>query len=221
MEKEKMQKVAPIALIIIIASALAYASDAQPISISDRFVCDVNRDGAVDLKDVYEVALAVGSYLGHSRWNSKADVNQDMKIDMLDVYIVSSCFGEKPEVAIYAKIRIYPRCLNLRKHGKWVTCVISLPEEYSVFDIDFSSLMLNHSISADRRFLCFADCDGDGRYVLIVKFDRQAVVELIQKQHGISCKIRSVTLTLTGALIDGTSFQGSDAIKILMKKPHC
>ncbi|MDH7564078.1 MAG: dockerin type I domain-containing protein [Candidatus Bathyarchaeota archaeon] len=216
-----MQRIIPLALIIMVAGALMYASDAQPIGIGERLTGDVNHDGKVDLKDVCEVTLAVGSYPGHSRWNSEADVNQDKRIDMLDVYIVSSCFGEKSEAAICAKIRIYPRCLSLKSRGKWVTCVISLPEGYSVFDIDVSSLMLNRSISVDYRFLCFADCDGDGRYVLIVKFDRQAVVGLIQKQYATSCKFRSVTLTLTGTLADGSPFQGSDTIKTVINKPHC
>ena len=59
-----------------------------------RFLGDLNGDDKVDLKDVYAVSMAFGSYPGHPRWNSFADINGDNKVDLKDVYIVSHNYGE-------------------------------------------------------------------------------------------------------------------------------
>jgi hypothetical protein len=59
-----------------------------------RFMGDVNGDGKVDLKDVYVISLAFGSYPGHPKWNPVADVNRDNKVDLKDVYIVTRNYGK-------------------------------------------------------------------------------------------------------------------------------
>jgi parallel beta-helix repeat protein len=51
-----------------------------------RIIGDINGDGVVDMKDIYGVALAFGSYPGHRRWNPDADLNQDGKVDIKDIY---------------------------------------------------------------------------------------------------------------------------------------
>jgi len=59
-----------------------------------RFVGDVNGDDKVDLKDVYAVSLAFGSFPGHPRWNPSADINRDNQIDLKDVFAVSKRYGQ-------------------------------------------------------------------------------------------------------------------------------
>jgi len=59
-----------------------------------RWFGDLNGDDKVDLKDVYIVTLAFGSYPGHPRWNPVADVNRDNKVDLKDVYIVFRNYGK-------------------------------------------------------------------------------------------------------------------------------
>jgi hypothetical protein len=49
-------------------------------------VGDVNGDSKVDLKDVYAVALAYGSYPSHPKWNPNLDINNDNTIDLKDYY---------------------------------------------------------------------------------------------------------------------------------------
>lgn len=56
---------------------------------------DLNGDGKVDVKDVAPVALAFGSYPGHSRWNPLADINKDGKVNVKDVALVSRAFGSE------------------------------------------------------------------------------------------------------------------------------
>jgi hypothetical protein len=54
---------------------------------------DINGDGKVDVKDVSVVALHLGSYLGHERWDERADVNGDGKVNIFDIAIVCRNFG--------------------------------------------------------------------------------------------------------------------------------
>jgi len=55
---------------------------------------DVNGDGKVDLVDVYQVAMAYGSYPGHPRWDPACDSNGDLKIDLIDYYTVTRNYGK-------------------------------------------------------------------------------------------------------------------------------
>lgn len=55
---------------------------------------DINADGKVDMKDIYLVIKAFGSYPSHPRWNPNTDINNDNKIDMKDVYIIVKNFGK-------------------------------------------------------------------------------------------------------------------------------
>jgi len=66
----------------------------SPILVKIKMLGDVNGDGKVDMKDIYVVAKAFGSYGGHPSWNSNADLNSDGKIDMKDIYAVAIRFGE-------------------------------------------------------------------------------------------------------------------------------
>ena len=52
------------------------------------------RDGVVNLIDVFAVAKAYGSKLGDPSWNSKADVNGDKLVNLLDVYRVARDYGK-------------------------------------------------------------------------------------------------------------------------------
>lgn len=55
---------------------------------------DVNGDRKVDLKDVYAVAKAYGSFPGHPRWNPMCDINNDGKVDLKDYYITCKNYGK-------------------------------------------------------------------------------------------------------------------------------
>ena len=179
----------------------------------EGLVGDVNDDGIVDLKDVYEVSMALGSYPGHAKWNPQADISTDGCVNLLDVYIVASHFGETTTPEIVARIRVYPHCLNLRSRGKWVTCSIELPERRDVHRIDISTVVLNLVIPANQERAHFENCYDVSR--LIVKFDRRAVIDMILGHSGFKERFGTVTLTVTGKLVDGTLFKGSCSIKII------
>jgi parallel beta-helix repeat protein len=57
-------------------------------------VGDVNGDGKVDLKDVYAVAKAYGSFPGHPKWDPNCDINNDLKVDLKDYYTTCKNYGK-------------------------------------------------------------------------------------------------------------------------------
>jgi hypothetical protein len=57
-------------------------------------VGDANRDGKVNMADIYLVIAAFGSYPEDPRWNPDADIDRNGKINMLDIYIVVKNFGK-------------------------------------------------------------------------------------------------------------------------------
>jgi PKD repeat protein len=57
---------------------------------------DVNGDGKIDLKDVFRVGKAYGSYPGHPRWDPACDFNKDNVVDLKDYYPVCKHYGEDP-----------------------------------------------------------------------------------------------------------------------------
>ena len=59
-----------------------------------ELIGDINSDGKVDVKDVYEAAIAFGAKPGESRWDSKADLNGNNEIDLADLFIICQHFGQ-------------------------------------------------------------------------------------------------------------------------------
>jgi predicted GH43/DUF377 family glycosyl hydrolase len=122
---------------------------------------------------------------------------------------------------IPVEICFEPSSLNVRSKGKWITAYIELPEGYDVDDINVSSLLLNETISVDPCApTAIGDYDSDGVPDLLVKFDRAKVqsyivahIDLTELARG---RFMDVTLTITGKLDDGTPFQGSDTIRVML-----
>jgi hypothetical protein len=104
---------------------------------------------------------------------------------------------------ISAEVRIIPKTINLASKGKSITCYIWLPDEYDVTDIEPDSIFLEDEIrpeefSADQQ-----------KQVAIAKFNRLDVQAILEGGE--------VGLKITGQLNDGTSFEATDAIKVLNK----
>ncbi len=116
-------------------------------------------------------------------------------------------------IIINASTSMEPAILNSKLKSKWITAYIELPQGYDVSDIDVSSIMLNDTVPAEPKPTAIGDHDNDGVPDLMVKFDRNAVSELILSK-GIM--YGSVTLTVTGKLNNGTQFEGSDTIRVRM-----
>jgi hypothetical protein len=100
-----------------------------------------------------------------------------------------------------------PDVLNLRSSGKLVTVYVELKEGFNVSDIDTSTLKLNDTIPALSSPITVGDYDEDRILDLMVKFDRQQVIEAL----GSGTQM----LTLTGRLSDGRPIAGIDFIRMM------
>ena len=106
---------------------------------------------------------------------------------------------------IKADVAITPDTLNLKSKGKWISCRIWLTEDYNVADIDPNSILLEEEIPAG-----WVGLEGQAA---LVKFSRQDVCQMLAELDVLG----QVELTVSGELIDGTRFEGTDAIKVIDK----
>lgn len=103
---------------------------------------------------------------------------------------------------LHATVDIDPNILSLKSQGNWITGYIELPD---ISLIDVSTVVLNDNIHAENKNMEIGDYDNDGQPDLKVKFDREAVKEIITSEGPLDLKI-------TGNLFDGTPFEGWDTI---------
>jgi hypothetical protein len=105
-----------------------------------------------------------------------------------------------------AKIHIVPDTINLKSQSdkNAVTAIINLPFGFSARQIDVSTVKLNINGT-----LISAMAPNKKSFAFIVKFDRQQVINALQGLNG------KVTVTVTGALKDGTQFTGTDIITVI------
>lgn len=120
-------------------------------------------------------------------------------------------------ISIPATVDIDPDTLNLKSKGKWITAYIELPECYDASNIDCSTIRLEGTLpsaSCDRPLeSVIGDYDDDGIPDLMVKFDRQSVIDYLE---DISVEDNDkVELIVTGYLMDSTPFEGRDIIRVI------
>jgi len=109
---------------------------------------------------------------------------------------------------VIATVDFDPDTLNQKSKGKWVTVHIGLPEGYDVNDIDINSVLLDGLSRADSSPTEIADHDGDGLDDLMLKFDREAVIEKLEPGE-------EVEISVSGELGDGTPFEGTNIISVI------
>jgi len=63
-------------------------------SIKVTIIGDANRDGHVDIIDLYAVGKAIGTGSSTSNWNPNCDFNDDNAINPLDLLDVSKNYGK-------------------------------------------------------------------------------------------------------------------------------
>jgi len=117
-------------------------------------------------------------------------------------------------------VDIDPDTLNLKSEGQPVTAYIELPTGYDVGNIDVSTVRLcvgqvgvcpeEASIHAEEHPTGVGDHDGDTISDLMVKFDRQELIQLLGEQRG------ETLLTISGRVDPpGESSAGSDTIRVI------
>ena len=157
-------------------------------------------------------------------------IENDLDCDAYDVYIpiiiennlslFNLTYDERPESCnvveeIVALVDIHPDTLNMKSNGRYVTAFITLPDEADLVDIDTTTIQITN-ISGDEitGFLIddsftpvIGDHDEDEILDLTVKFDRQALILLLQ--------IGDKTITVEGDTLSGRHFSGSDTIRVI------
>ena len=121
-------------------------------------------------------------------------------------------------IEIVATVDIKPDTFSFKRRAEWVTGYIELPEGYDVKDINISTLLLNGFFPAAPKPTEIGDYDSDGIPDLMIKFDISALhleTNIASQDTG----FMNVEVTVTGELYDGTLFQGSDTLKIILLKP--
>ncbi len=127
-------------------------------------------------------------------------------------YLAVPLSGKKE---IEAAVDIRPNTLNRKSKGKWITAYIELPGGFDVADIDVGTLAITElngtplgiPIYAELSPTNISDYDSDGIQDLMVKFDRKTLSQLLVPGNPV--------LKLKGQLSDGTTFQGSDTLRVI------
>lgn len=109
---------------------------------------------------------------------------------------------------ITVDVKITPKVLNLRSKGGWIICTVQFPNEHSVSNVSIDTVYLNDKIQPASY------TTDEKANNLVVKFDRNNAQELLNLK---SLEGSDVSLIITGGLIDGTKFTGSDMIRVLTK----
>lgn len=120
------------------------------------------------------------------------------------------------EVVLEAVVNIDPDTIKLGAPGLWITAYIELPLEYGPDQIDLATVRLNDVVPAvtDSKYefvidpeQYLVDSDGDGVLERVVKFDREAVENLLIVGENM--------LTISGKLLGWPAqpaFVGSDTV---------
>ncbi len=122
---------------------------------------------------------------------------------------------EKPKI-IPAVIDLDPGILNPVSNGNWITGFIKLPQGQDVHMINGATVTLNGVpavmgvpetwATPEANDGNVADFDNDGTLERMVKFDRAAVVAIVEPPEA--------TVTVKGQLTDGIYFQGDATLGV-------
>lgn len=108
-------------------------------------------------------------------------------------------------ISIPAEVKITPKTLNPASNGNWITCTISLPDDYDIGDVDTDSITLNEVEQAWSRI-------NEEAQTLLIKFDRSKIQNMLSAGAE-----NTPSLSIRGKLNNGADFQGTNTITIVRK----
>jgi len=155
--------------------------------------------------------------IAESRWNALGPADQigpygDSLCTYLGDYYSNIVVGwSVEEVAISATVDFAKDKINLAAKGGWITVYIELPEGYDVADIDITTVCVEGTVFADLTDWSIGDYDKDGIADLMVRFEREDLSSVLQTGD-------EVAVTVSGALSDGTPFEGSEVLEVVDSK---
>ncbi|MEW6741321.1 MAG: LamG domain-containing protein [Planctomycetota bacterium] len=141
-------------------------------------------------------------------WGGLCGSNHFLPADIDELRIYSKALSESEIgnlVFLTAVVDIDPDSLNMKSRGQFVTAYIELPVGHDPQAIIIETILLNEVVPALPWPWSIGDYDGDSVPDLMVKFDRQAVIDALPRGPF-------VEVTVTGDLVTGFSFSGTDTI---------
>ncbi|MGB9721400.1 MAG: T9SS type A sorting domain-containing protein [bacterium] len=150
-----------------------------------------------------------------------ANIDQEnsfkIKITALDDQTQTDSTHLSMKVTYPAEIEIKPSVLNLKSQGRWITCFVELPSNFSPSDIDLSQTYLQYKwfvVNPDTTHYQIGDYNNNGIPDLMLKFSRDSVIYTLGNINT-PCDVH---LTLVTALLNEKEFTGFDSIKIIGNK---
>jgi hypothetical protein len=116
-------------------------------------------------------------------------------------------------------VKFEPSELNLKCEGQWLNCTIKLPKGYNASDINASTILLNGTIPAVSSELIW-NCKHTMVIGLMVSFNQTEVQQLILESTHLTKGCVIVELTVTGSLYNGTQFQGTGQVTVIVHHNH-
>jgi len=156
-----------------------------------------------------------------SHWLEDGDTNR-IKTVTLPSTTWTAIYVPAPPQAVTATVDVDPDAINLLSHSGWITAYIELSAGFNVADINATTILLNGTIPSvlnpkygyvTNSSECLVDNDDDGILELMVKFNKTELTSYIYQVLGI--KHGNIMLTISGNLMDGETFEGSDTIKVI------
>jgi len=173
----------------ILDEELAWVYDLGFVDTGFDIGIDVGGDGFIDeYSSIFAAELPAGTHAFGEQHNG----------------VIRNMYGivavPKEITTIPAMIDIKPETLNLKNRSPWITSLLWLPEEYDLYEIDTQSIMLEGSIAASKVVI------DDETNTMVIKFPREALQDALVPGELI--------LTVIGQFYDGTTFEGSDMIRV-------
>ena len=108
--------------------------------------------------------------------------------------------------AVEVEVNFTPEMLNCGSEGRWVKAHVTFPEEIYPEDINVNTPAVADPPGVESEFIEVFE-SSRGRFDVQIYFERESFCEaLSESEEG------SLEVTVTGSLLDGRKFEGSDTI---------
>jgi hypothetical protein len=111
-----------------------------------------------------------------------------------------------------SEVKLTPHMLNCASKGKWVKAHITLPEEVYLEDIDVNTPAVAEPMGVESEYIEVFD-NGKGKFGVEIGFDREAFCAA-----GLESEDGFLDVTVTGWLLTGERFEGTDTIKVISQR---